>query len=56
MLYSSSIRPVAGLIANLFLWYSLKDNEICERESYVLVALYLIFLFVTLSGYLGAFA
>jgi cation:H+ antiporter len=40
-----------SLIANLFLWYSLNGDRICEREGYVLVALYMIFLFVTLSGY-----
>lgn len=41
---------VFSLIANLFLWYSLNGDKICEREGYVLVALYAIFLFVTLSG------
>ena len=44
---------VFSLIANLFLWYSLNGDRICEREGYVLVALYMIFLFVTLSGYRG---
>jgi cation:H+ antiporter len=42
---------VFSLIANLFLWYSLNGDKICEREGYVLVALYMIFLFVTLSGF-----
>ena len=42
---------VFSLIANMFLWYSLNGDKICEREGYVLVALYTIFLFVTLSGY-----
>jgi cation:H+ antiporter len=42
---------VFSLIGNLFLWYSLNGDRICEREGYVLVALYVIFLFVTLSGF-----
>jgi len=42
---------VFSLIANLFLGYTLNGDRICEREGYVLVALYLIFLFVTISGY-----
>ena len=42
---------VFSLIANLFLWYSLSGDKICDREGYVLVAIYLIFLFVTLSGH-----
>ncbi|MCX6642188.1 MAG: hypothetical protein NTV15_02220 [Candidatus Bathyarchaeota archaeon] len=46
---------VFSLIANLFPWYSLNEDRICEREGYVLVALYMIFLFVTLSGYRGTF-
>ncbi len=46
---------VFSLIANLFLWYSLSGDRICEREGYVLVALYIIFLFVTLSEYPGTF-
>jgi cation:H+ antiporter len=47
---------VFSLIGNLFLWYSLNGDRICEREGYVLVALYAIFLFVTLSGYRGSLA
>ena len=45
---------VFSLIANLFLWYSLNGDKICEREGYVLVALYMIFIFVTLSGFRSA--
>ncbi len=40
---------IFSLIANLFLWYFLNGDRICWREGAILVFLYLVFLFSTLS-------
>lgn len=41
---------IFALISNMFLWYFLSGDKLCEREGWMLVMLYIIYLVITFSG------
>ncbi|MBN1683814.1 sodium:calcium antiporter [Candidatus Bathyarchaeota archaeon] len=43
---------IFALISNMFLWYFLSGDKLCEREGWMLLILYAVYLITSFSGYI----